>query len=257
MDSADPDYMLVEGEAEKVAKDAVKALKYSRRECSSSRMGIPTWTGRNGALNSPKKSKYVCFFIFYFYSSLKTNTLLIINYCWSRLKFGNKKNTKLFENKSNNKKEEIVVVKSALEENEDIFSGKKTDELVDENPSSSTILGRILQRSKTLPNSDSSSDEDQPGYSGSNTNLTNVTPELEDLISDIRSYIAFQARVDGQATTDELLAQFKDKLPPKNAAVFKSMLNKICTFHREVSNDGVWILKPEFRWFKFYFNPTE
>ncbi len=54
MNSADPDYMLVEAEASKVAKSAVKAMKASRRQCHNSiRWGRPTWTGSSGVAGAP------------------------------------------------------------------------------------------------------------------------------------------------------------------------------------------------------------
>lgn len=42
------DYKVVESEAEKVARDAIRALRQSRRLCLDSSSGIPNWTGRNG-----------------------------------------------------------------------------------------------------------------------------------------------------------------------------------------------------------------
>jgi len=49
MQSANPDYLLVECEAEKVARDAARALRLSRQQClSTTSPGTPTWTGTNG-----------------------------------------------------------------------------------------------------------------------------------------------------------------------------------------------------------------
>lgn len=49
------DFKVVESEAEKVARDAIRALKESRRVCQDSRSGIPNWTGSNGYLaNRPR-----------------------------------------------------------------------------------------------------------------------------------------------------------------------------------------------------------
>lgn len=48
MMSSDPDFALVEGEAERVAQEAARALKQSRSQCHSARSGIPTWTGQSG-----------------------------------------------------------------------------------------------------------------------------------------------------------------------------------------------------------------
>lgn len=45
---SDPDYALVESEAERVAKEAALALKRSRSQCFRANTGIPTWTGQSG-----------------------------------------------------------------------------------------------------------------------------------------------------------------------------------------------------------------
>ena len=50
MQSSHPDYMLVEGEAERVARDAARALRKSRAACHSAASGKPTWTGSSGVL---------------------------------------------------------------------------------------------------------------------------------------------------------------------------------------------------------------
>jgi len=50
MQSANPDYLLVESEAEQVARDAARALRASRQQClSNTPLGTPTWTGANGS----------------------------------------------------------------------------------------------------------------------------------------------------------------------------------------------------------------
>jgi len=53
------DFKVVESEAEKVARDAIRALKDSRRLCLGSTSGIPNWTGRNGQLASTSGSRLV------------------------------------------------------------------------------------------------------------------------------------------------------------------------------------------------------
>jgi len=47
------DFKVVESEAEKVARDAIRALRESRRSCLDSSFGVPNWTGRNGQM-APK-----------------------------------------------------------------------------------------------------------------------------------------------------------------------------------------------------------
>ena len=55
IDGGDPDYVLVQNEADKVAKSAVKALKDSRREVmANQRWGSATWTGQSGVAGAPK-----------------------------------------------------------------------------------------------------------------------------------------------------------------------------------------------------------
>lgn len=50
LESSAPDYAIVEGEANRVAKEAIKALKESRRMCARAEEGIPTWTGQHGGI---------------------------------------------------------------------------------------------------------------------------------------------------------------------------------------------------------------
>ncbi|XP_071941445.1 DNA excision repair protein ERCC-6-like [Antedon mediterranea] len=57
MESSNPDYVLVEQEAERVAKEAANALKKSRRRCMPAASGIPTWTGTlglSGRIDKPR-----------------------------------------------------------------------------------------------------------------------------------------------------------------------------------------------------------
>jgi len=56
MEGGYADYALVEGEARRVAKEAVQALKESRQQCWQAGMGVPSWTGQSGALRSPSIS---------------------------------------------------------------------------------------------------------------------------------------------------------------------------------------------------------
>ena len=66
------------------------------------------------------------------------------------------------------------------------------------------------------------------------------------LLKDIRDFIATQCKVDGQASTSEILEMFSSRLPRSDTAVFRSLLNEICDFGRHLG-DGLWSLKPEFR----------
>ncbi|KAL3181663.1 hypothetical protein MRX96_008480 [Rhipicephalus microplus] len=53
VDSAAPDYALVEGEAERVAQQAIRRLRESRRRCLAAGSGVPTWTGLHGSSGAP------------------------------------------------------------------------------------------------------------------------------------------------------------------------------------------------------------
>lgn len=71
--------------------------------------------------------------------------------------------------------------------------------------------------------------------------------EYDELLVDLRNFLAFQGRVDGEASTRELLQEFESKLPAEHSCVFRELLRNICTFHRSPNGEGVWRLKPEFR----------
>ena len=57
MDGASPDYVLVESEANRVAQDALKALRLSRQQCLGAASGVPTWTGHRGLAGAPAGKK--------------------------------------------------------------------------------------------------------------------------------------------------------------------------------------------------------
>jgi DNA excision repair protein ERCC-6 len=72
--------------------------------------------------------------------------------------------------------------------------------------------------------------------------------EHVELLTDIRNFVAFGGSVDGRASTQEILAQFSERLPPGSSPVFKFMLSEVCEFHRMPSGEGVWKLRSDFRW---------
>ena len=47
--SSQTDYAIVEAEADRVASEAVRALRQSRSQCYTATSGVPTWTGHHGA----------------------------------------------------------------------------------------------------------------------------------------------------------------------------------------------------------------
>jgi len=54
----------------------------------------------------------------------------------------------------------------------------------------------------------------------------------DELLREMRDFIATQCKVDGQATTDEILDRFSCRLPSSSTAVFRSLLHEICDFSR-------------------------
>lgn len=70
--------------------------------------------------------------------------------------------------------------------------------------------------------------------------------EHDDLLVEMRNFIAFQAHVDGQASTQELLQEFEPKLTASQSCVFRELLRNLCTFHRTSGGEGIWKLKPEY-----------
>ena len=186
------DFALIEGEAEKVAKDAVNKLRESRRLCFRAESGLPTWTGNNGVMAKPKK------------------------------RFGKK-------DKSNSNK------------------GDNETNKVRDKITAQELLHRMRKRNGLAFNDDDSS----RGGLGSDTALfqPDSMNENVDLLTDIRNFIAFQAEstIDGEASTDDLVKRFKDKLPSRQNPLFKALLNEICIMYRDSKGKGVWRLKPDFR----------
>ncbi|KAK3909425.1 DNA excision repair protein ERCC-6 [Frankliniella fusca] len=56
MESGHADYALVEGEARKVAQEAIKNMRASRQNCWSAMSGQPTWTGASGSIRTSEEA---------------------------------------------------------------------------------------------------------------------------------------------------------------------------------------------------------
>ncbi|XP_070580138.1 DNA excision repair protein ERCC-6-like [Ptychodera flava] len=229
MQAAHPDYILVEGEAERVAKEAADALKQSRRQCRTRSIGVPTWTGQSGAAGAPKAP--------------------------AKPRFGQKVNGKFGAVGGTLVKKRTPA--STLEAGKGKLFGKKKhfDGAVSGNierdaamPASSDLLAKMRERNHVILDADvdSFSDSDE-GAGGSTSVPIREKGEKDELLEELRCFIAFQASVNGQASTDELLTEFKDKLAHKDSVYFKAMLRQICTFHRNSEGVGMWRLRAEYR----------
>ncbi|XP_046366645.2 DNA excision repair protein ERCC-6-like [Haliotis rufescens] len=211
MSSGRPDFALVEAEAEKVAKQAVAALKKSRSHCYSALDGIPTWTGQHGGGAKPK--------------------------------FGKKKNSLLADKikPTTPPPPSATVSKMPEKSNEDkMFDGSMSGAVALTANAAVMSSDDLLSKMRRRHNLSKQGDEDIGG------NPDKVDTKDLDLMTDIRNYIAFQCHIDGQAATRELLDQFGPRLPKGGAACFKAMLNQICDLDKS-SGVGIWRLRTEFR----------
>ncbi|XP_010188165.1 PREDICTED: DNA excision repair protein ERCC-6-like, partial [Mesitornis unicolor] len=216
MEASSADHVLVEAEANRVAQDALRALKVSRQRCLGAASGVPTWTGTSGLSGAPSgiKSRF----------GQKRNSALLALHstCASPAKCKN-------EN----------VKKCSSNGHFDGKSGESSSGALD----SSSLLAKMRARNHILL-------PQRTGNEGEENHRQEPAPgvtEYDELLVDMRNFIAFQARVDGEASTKELLQQFESKLPVAQSYVFRELLRNLCTFHRNPSGEGVWRLKPEFR----------
>ncbi|XP_051897601.1 DNA excision repair protein ERCC-6 [Pristis pectinata] len=221
MESSNPDYVLVEAEANRVAQEALKALKASRQRCLAVSSGV---SSRNCSSQSP------------------------VAVAGPKLRFGQKKNPLIPTSSPVSKSTPEKCKDAAILEKDNFarshFSGIATEEETSRVlPSSSSLLAKMRARnhltlSQALETDGSSEPEAAPPP---------VPTEHDDLLVEMRNFIAFQAGSDGQATTAELLQEFQSKLSSTQTVVFRELLRNLCTFHRSSSGDGIWKLKPDFR----------
>ncbi|XP_022619432.1 DNA excision repair protein ERCC-6 isoform X2 [Seriola dumerili] len=220
MESSNPDYVLVEAEANRVAKDALKALKVSRQQCRLS-------------YNRPPPPP-------------------------ARKRFGQKKNSLLVAPSVQSVptpskcKDAAIVKKSASKKpgSGAHFSGEVAESDSNSAPlSSSSLLAKMKARNHlSVPSSQGEEAEEEDSSGAPASSSTPVPPtEHDELLVDLRNFVAFQANVDGQATTQEVLEYFKPRLTQKQAPVFRELLRSICDFHRSSGQEGMWRLKEHFR----------
>ncbi|XP_075361018.1 DNA excision repair protein ERCC-6 isoform X1 [Mycteria americana] len=223
MEASSADYVLVEAEANRVAQDALRALKVSRQQCLGAASGVPTWTGMSGLSGAPSgiKSRF----------GQKRNPMLLSSHSTYASP------AKKCKDADTIKKENVK--KCSSNGHFDGKSGESSSSALD----SSSLLAKMRARNHLiLPQ--------QTGNEGDENRQQAPAPcstEYDELLVDVRNFIAFQARVDGEASTQELLHEFESKLPAAQSCVFRELLRNLCTFHRSPNGEGVWRLKPEFR----------
>ncbi|XP_068923329.1 DNA excision repair protein ERCC-6 isoform X1 [Petaurus breviceps papuanus] len=222
VEASSPDYVLVEAEANRVAQDALKALKMSRQRCLGAVSGVPTWTGSSGLSGAPAGGKS---------------------------RFGQKRNPSLpvpqFSSKSTKEKSQDA----DLKRDEKNTTGTHFSGITEDGESSSGALASssLLAKMRTrnhliLPQR---TENENVNLQQASAPLP-IATEHDDLLVEMRNFIAFQARIDGQASTQEILQEFESKLSTSQSCVFRELLRNLCTFHRGLNGEGVWKLKPEF-----------
>ncbi|KAI3363158.1 hypothetical protein L3Q82_011808, partial [Scortum barcoo] len=219
MESSNPDYVLVEAEANRVARDAMKALKVSRQQCR-----LP--------FNRPPPPP-------------------------ARKRFGQKKNSLLVEPSvqsvpTTTKCKDAAIIKKSVSKKPGsgaLFSGEGPESDSNSAPlSSSSLLAKMRVRNHLSLPSSQREEEEEDGTGAPGTSSPPAPPtEHDELLVDLRNFVAFQANVDGQATTQEVLEYFKPRLTQEQAPVFRELLRSICDFHRMSGQEGMWRLKEQFR----------
>ncbi|XP_078055765.1 DNA excision repair protein ERCC-6 [Mustelus asterias] len=222
MESSNPDYVLVEAEANRVAQDALKALKASRQRC----LGVSGAPSRIGGSQLSGTSPGV------------------------KPRFGQKKNPLLPASHPSSKSTPEKCKDAAVTEKDKVarshFSGVATEEEASRTlPSSCSLLAKMRARNHlTLFQRLEDDESAEPAAAAA---PPPVPTEHDDLLVEMRNFIAFQASSDGQATTTEILQEFQSKMSTAQTVIFRELLRNLCTFHRNASGDGIWTLKPEFR----------
>ncbi|XP_009640195.1 DNA excision repair protein ERCC-6 [Egretta garzetta] len=224
MEASSADHVLVEAEANRVARDALRALKVSRQRCLGAASGVPTWTGMSGLSGAPSGVK-IRF-------GQKRNSVLLSSHstCPSPAKKCKDADTVKKEN----------VKKCSSNGHFDGKSGESSSSALD----SSSLLAKMRARNHLILPQQTENEGDENHQQAPVPAL--LCTEYDELLVDVRNFIAFQARVDGEASTQELLNKFESKLPAAQSCIFRELLRNLCTFHRSPNGEGVWRLKPEY-----------
>ena len=108
--------------------------------------------------------------------------------------------------------------------------------------SSAELLSRMRSQNTLISSSSPSHDNDAVNTEAV---FANTDPQIADLLRDIRDFVACGSSVDGQATTREILDQFRTRIPSELTAKFKALLKQVCTLQK-VDGVGIWKLKRDF-----------
>ncbi|XP_029141334.1 DNA excision repair protein ERCC-6 [Protobothrops mucrosquamatus] len=226
MEASSPDYVLVEGEASRVAQDALRALKISRqryRGAASTRTDdAPTWLkSRFGQKRNPN---FVIPSSSYEASGKKCKL----------------KQEQLIVNEEGERERGGEPARGVSPLDGEAGAAEASSSALD----SSSLLARMKERNH-LTGSQQREDQAEGSFQHTIRGAPTAT-EQDELLSDIRNFMAFQAELQGQASTREILQEFGSKLTTEQSCIFRELLRNLCTFHRRPSGEGLWKLKPEF-----------
>uniref|UniRef100_S4RU90 Excision repair cross-complementation group 6 n=1 Tax=Petromyzon marinus TaxID=7757 RepID=S4RU90_PETMA len=213
MNSSRPDFALVEAEATRVARDAMHALRQSRRHYRSASAAPPP----------PLKSRQI--------SGIQAGVSMHVNYQDVQAVPKDSPVPTSSQTPRFGKKPEPSDVPSSL--------GNLESNL---NPVSTTVLARMRTRNHLLLARALESTED-----GEDEQSQLPPSEFSELLSDLRTFVAFGGAEDGRASTQELLHTFERRVPPEHSPVFRELLRSLCTFERDSTGLGMWHLRPDYR----------
>lgn len=287
IESSNPDYVLVEAEANRVAKDALKALKVSRQQCrlTFNRPPPPPPARYTGLTLTLQSSTYLIsrkiISVFPYLLSQETvwtkeefspecifrsvcphlrqmqgNSSVMI---WCKMQHSHGRHftfvTPWCKIHLSLSLQDAAIIKKSMSKKPGSgahFSGEGPEsESGSTSLSSSSLLAQMRVRNYlSVPSSQREEAEEEENDSGAPESATSpaVATEHDELLVDLRNFVAFQANVDGQATTQEVLEYFKPRLTQQQAPVFRELLRSICDFHRTSGQEGIWRLKEHFRW---------
>ncbi|KTF92631.1 hypothetical protein cypCar_00044444 [Cyprinus carpio] len=102
--------------------------------------------------------------------------------------------------------------------------------------SSSSLFARMKARNH-LNHPQRQEDEEEEERESTAVHATPT--EHDELLVDQRNFVVFQAQVDGQASTKEILEYFTSRLTSTQTPVFRELLRNICEFHRLPGQQGM------------------
>ncbi|KAK1333861.1 hypothetical protein QTO34_006249 [Cnephaeus nilssonii] len=245
MNGASPDYVLVEAEANRVAQDALKALRLSRQRCLGVASGVPTWTGRRGVSGAPAGAKSR-------FGQKRNSSFSVQRPSSTAPKQKGQSSGEISGPQLDVRRtsamlfllQDGIVNKGGKDHISEHFSGNV--EAVESSSgalASSSLLAKMRARNHLILPERLESENVPPHEACA---APPSCTEHDDLLVEMRNFIAFQAHVDGQASTQELLQEFEPKLTASQSCVFRELLRNLCTFHRTSGGEGIWKLKPEY-----------